>query len=246
MFYNLSEFMTKLKEDIGIKDIPLPVDDNEMVQRFYQSALKEFSVRYPHIREFILPPEAAVDKSSIALNGGVTYRIPKDIYQDSAILQILRIDIGRSGGYQDFYVPTGAFMSPVFMLETVADIQLAAALGSMMQHSPTFRFTFPDLLTIYNGWSGGKYLVEASFVHDLSLSTIPPGAFTHLFQLAELDMEEYLYNQLKRKNRLEVGVGTIELSLDTWEGAAEKKRDLLEKWDQEGVNLDFEPITYWG
>ena len=238
--------MTKLKEDIGIKDIPLPVDDNEMVQRFYQSALKEFSVRCPHIREFILPPEAAVNKSSIAVNGGVTYRIPKDIYQDSLILQILRIDIGRSGGYQDYYVPTGAFMSPVFMLETVADIQLAAALGSMMQHSPTFRFTPPDLLTIYNGWSGGSYLVEASFMHDISLSTIPTGAFTHLFQLAELDMEEYLYNQLKRKNRLEVGVGTIELSLDNWEGAGEKKRDLLDKWDQEGVNLDFEPVTYWG
>ena len=45
--YNLSEFLSVVKEDIGIRDIPLPVDDAELVKRFDNSALKSFSIRYP-------------------------------------------------------------------------------------------------------------------------------------------------------------------------------------------------------
>ena len=45
--YNLSEFITTIKEDIGIKDIPLPVSDNDIIDRFKRSVLADFSVIYP-------------------------------------------------------------------------------------------------------------------------------------------------------------------------------------------------------
>ena len=111
----------------------------------------------------------------------------------------------------------------------------------MMQHSPTFNFTYPDLLQIWSGWTGGTYVCEGGFMHDISLSTVPPGSFTHLFQLAKLDICEYLYNLLKRKNNLELGVGSVNLMLDTWESAADRKADLLKEWD-ESSSLDLDVI----
>ena len=245
MLYNLSEFMTKVKEDIGIKDIPLPVDDEELVKRFHNSALKEFSIRVPYLKEFVLEAADALNMMSQSINASVTYKIPKSVYQDTPIINITHLSVSKVGGYSDFYVPTGTFNSPDFVLETIADIKLAAQLGAMTTHAPTWRFDPPDKVTIYYGWSGGSYVLEAAMIHDLSLSTIPPTAFTDLIYLTTLDIEEYLYNKLKRKENLSLGIGEVQLRIDNWEGAADKKRDLLERWDSEGMNLNFEPISYW-
>ena len=85
LHYSWSEFLTMLKEDIGIKDIPLPVDDNELTKRIYHSSLKEFSVRYPRIQEIKLGPNDCISRDNIEFNGSATYQIPKEYYQDSEI-----------------------------------------------------------------------------------------------------------------------------------------------------------------
>ena len=117
-------------------------------------------------------------------------------------------------------------------------------MGSMMGHAPTFRFDPPNKLVIYNGWTGGSYRIEVGMLHDPSLSTIPAGAMTHLRQLAVLDIEEYLYNKMKRIQDLETGIGSINLRIDNWENAASEKRDLLRDWDESG-NLDLDVINYF-
>lgn len=242
--YNLSQFMTKVKQDIKIADIPVPFSDREIVERFRTSGLVEFSVRYPFIITFGLSSADIVNSSQQALNGAVTYRIPKHVYQDNPITQVLSIDVGRGGGFADYYMPTAGFHSPEFVLETIADIRLAASMGAMMQHAPTFRFMAPDLLTIYNGWSAGSYLCEAGLVHDISLATIPPTAFTHLFQVAELDLEWFFYDEMCRKDDIDTGYGTFKLLTQNWEQSQEKLRDLLNTWDEQ-ANLDVDRINYW-
>jgi hypothetical protein len=67
---------------------------------------------------------------------------------------------------------------------------------------------------------------------------------THLRQLAVLDIEEYLYNKMKRITDLDTGVGTINLRIDNWESAAQEKRDLLREWD-ESASLDLDTLNYW-
>ena len=49
-------------------------------------------------------------------------------------------------------------------------------------------------------------------------------------ELLLYDMQEYLYNKFRRKNRINTGVGEIELDLDDWRDGKSNKRDLLEKW----------------
>ena len=244
MLYNFSEFLTQIKEDIGIKDVPLPVDDAALTKRFITSALKEFSIRYPRIEEIVITQSEAVDLSTKYKYGCITYIIPEKYYRGSMILTVLGISSTGYGSYADMYAPSIMLGSADMLIESVADIKMAAALGSMMGHAPTFRFEPPNKLVVYNGWVGGSFKVDVGMLHDPSLSTIPPGAMTHLRQLAILDIEEYLYNKMKRITDLETGVGTINLRIDNWENAGQEKRDLLKEWD-ESANLDLDMINWF-
>lgn len=244
MLYNYSEFLTQIKEDIGIKDVPLPVDDAALTKRFITSALREFSVRYPRLEEIIITQDEAVDLSTRTSYGAVTYIIPEKYYRGSQILTVLSIDSTGYSAAENFYNPTLFLGSADLMLESIADIKLASSLGSMMGHAPTFRFDPPNRLIIYNGWTGGSFRVEVGMLHDPSLSTIPPGAMTHLRQLAVLDIEEYLYNKMKRIQSLDTGVGNIELRIDNWENAGQEKRDLLKEWDED-ASLDLDTINWF-
>jgi hypothetical protein len=244
MLYNLSDFLTKLKEDIGIKDIVLPVNDVEITKRFVNSALKEFSVRYPLIDEVVITSNEAIDLSERSRNGSVTYIIPKQFYDGQDIISILGINPGGYGSESNMYMPNVVLGSADMLLESIADIKMAAALGSMMAHAPTFQFMPPDRIRIYNGWTAGSYRLEIALTHSSSLSTIPAGAFTNLFELSMYDIEEFLYNKLKRITELDVGVGNIQLRIDNWENAAQNKRELLEKWDDSG-NLSLDRINFF-
>ena len=246
MLYNLSEFMELIKQDIGIRDIVLPIDDSELVKRFGNSALKEFSVRAPRI-EIMLMGETERVKTEMEAYRRVQliYEIPKYIYEGSSILGIPHIDIARPLGYSDLYVPQGSFTSPDMLLGAIADIKMMSAVSASMGRAPTYKFITPNRIIMYNGWAGGVYEVELALMHDISLSTIQPTAFTQLLQLATLDMKEFLYNEIKRLQNLDVGIGNIELKIDSWENASSDKRALLDKWDEEGANLDVDSIIYF-
>jgi hypothetical protein len=235
--------MTVVKSNIGIKDIALPVTDEELVERFASSALKEFSVRSPRMEIFYLSDENRVEPSVLTRGRQVIYKIPRHVYLDSTIIGVSKVDIMQPLGYSDLYVPQGMWADPASLISAIADVKLAAAVAGGMGKAPTFRFVPPDKIWLYNGWSSGIYYSEVLLTHDLSLSTVSPTAFTHLLQLAELDISEYLYNKLKRIDNLDVGVGNIQLKIDNWEGAGERKRDLLKEWEEGSIDIDT--ITYF-
>ena len=242
--YNLSEFIRLCKSDCGVKDVPMPVDDKDLVEHFELSTLREFSVRYPVIKEIWVTEGDALDLSQRSLSGTVTYQIPEKYWQGSEILDILHLMPGGYGSEANMYMPNVVLGSADALLESIADIKMAAALGSMMTHAPTWRFDPPDRVTIYNGWTSGSYRFEVAMRHDLSLATIPAGAFTNLRQLAVLDMKSYLYKKMKRITNLETGIGSIDLKIDDWESAEREMQDLLRDWD-ESVELSLHSLNYY-
>lgn len=246
MIYNLSEFLTLIKQDIGITDIALPVNDEELAKRIQASSLKEFSVRYPRLEEVTLSQANCVSRENMAVNGSATYIIPQDYYMGSQVLAVVGMDQSpRMGDGAALFYPSFNMGSADLMMTTIADIKAAAAMGQMMAHSPTFRFFAPNKIIVYNGWYGGTYIFELALMHDINLTTIPDTAMTHFRQLATLDIKAFLYNKLKRKDNLDAGIGSINLRLDSWEGAENEMRDLLKDWDENGANLDIDTINYW-
>lgn len=242
--YTLSSFFELLKGDVGIKDVPIPVDDNELVRHFELSTMREFSVRYPVIREVWVTSDEAIDMSQRSTSGSLTYIIPEKFWQGTEILDVLGLLPGGYGSEANMYMPNVVLGSADMLIESIADIKMAASLGQMMTHAPTWRFDPPDRVTIFNGWASGSYRVELALKHDLSLATIPAGAFTDLRRLAVLDMKSFLYKKMKRLTNLDTGIGSIDLKIDDWESAEREMQDLLREWD-DTVELGLARLSYF-
>lgn len=241
MLYNLSEFITTVKENIGIKDLPLPVTDQELIDHFDRVTLTDFSVCYPRMDKIMLGQDNLTDRAVASNNTFYEYKIPKYVYEGTTILNVSKIDVARPNGYSDFFIPNANWSTPDAVISAMADVRMAAGVASALAKAPTLEFLPPNLIRVYNGWAGAIYEFTIQLKHDLSLSTVPPGAIYTLRRLAELDMEWFLYNKLKRKDSLEVGVGSIQLKIDDWSNSRSDREEMIRNIREE-ANIDVDPI----
>lgn len=256
MQYNMSEFLEVLKMDLGIRDLPKPVTDQDLIRRIRLSALAEFNQRYPHTVVCQLTDDDRISDTPAynyansntkdsRENSALVYKIPSHYWEGYTIMGITNVTQGRPNAYSDWYVPQGWYSDPITAISNIADLRLTASISSSMTPSLTFQFVKPDKLYIYNGWTSGIYTVKVRLGHDISLSTIPETAMTDFRKLCRYDLESYLYSLLKRKNRIDTGVGSIELTIDEWSSSKEKFDDLLKDWDENGANFDLDDIFYF-
>lgn len=248
--YTLSEMVKVILEDIGIADLPIieTVGMDNIVKRLENSALKEFSVRYPYNKHFEMTDKDLLHKnqdiSFYSNTKGIDYIVPREEYEGHQLLGIAHINVNAVSGFNDSYIPYTYSFAPDQMMTMMSDIQMTADLGRMMAKSMTWEFTKPNKIRLYNGWLSGKYDVILMLTHDASLSTIPDTAMTHFRKLATYDIEWYLYNRFKRLQNLDVGIGSFELKIDDWADAQDKFRQYLDDIDEDG-NLDTDYITFF-
>ena len=248
MLYSINEFLQLLKEDLELTDLPLPVDDEELIKRIQNHALKDFSVLYPRIEEVVLTSNNCVSRANMTVNGSATYEIPREYYEGAEVLAVLSINQSpRNGQGAGIYYPSFVFGSADSMIGAIADIKLAAAMGSQFAHSPTFRFFKgdPPKLILYNAWYGGNYNVELALSHNINLTTIPDTALIDFKELCQYDLESFLYSKLKRKDRLDLGIGNIEMKIDDWADSKNKYRELIKEWRDNGAEFDSSTIVYY-
>ena len=60
-----------------------------------------------------------------------------------------------------------------------------------------------------------------------SLSTIRDTAMMTFRELATYDLGAYMYNIIKRKDKMDVGTGSIDLKIDDLEDYANRKKDFI-------------------
>ena len=248
--YTLSEMVKVILEDIGIADLPIieTVGMDNIVKRLENSALKEFSVRYPYIKHFEMTDKNLLhknrDDSFYSNTKGIDYLVPTEEYEGHQLLGISHINVNAVSGFNDSYIPYTYSFAPDQMMTMMSDIQMTADLGRMMAKSMTWEFIKPNKIRLYNGWLSGTYDVLLMLTHDASLSTIPDTAMTHFRKLATYDLEWFLYNRFKRLQNLDVGIGNFELKIDDWADAQDKFRQYLDDIDEDG-NLDIDYITFF-
>lgn len=247
MLWTTQELIQLVKDDLGLRDLPPTVTDTELLERFKNSCLKEFSLVYPRMETFNMGREDLVDKVSANRSyiPGVRYRIPKYITLQMEVLSIVDIEPLRASGYADVMWPFGATLAPDDIMTSVMAVQAAATVGQNVVHSLTWDYdSMRNWITLYHGWSTASYKVTCTVVHDPSLSTIPPTAMSTLRELTMYDLGQYIYNSIKRKNNIDTGVGTITLNVDDFADYGNRKRELLERLSED-ANLDFDTIEYY-
>lgn len=250
MYQSLSEVITICKQNMGLRDLPKPVTDEELRWRLEHSALKEFSQVYPYLfkcmmgeTERMCKPYAGIPPKYMRGMCNI-YEIPRAYYQDKTIMAVSNVDVNRPNGYNDMYVPQSGMNDPVAALMGMASIQMSASMSSVMTRALTWEFRAPNVLLVYNGWSGGTYQVELALSHDTSLSTIEPSASSVFLELCQYDLEEYIYMKLKRIQNLDLGIGTIDLKIDDFSGSGDKKKELIKDLTDTAA-FDQMHIQFW-
>lgn len=247
MFYNIQELVQLAKEDLGLKELPPPVTDKDLLERVKRSALKEFSIIYPRIEEFNIGVADQVHPEQMYSNKfhGVEYNVPKWILAQFEPLNVISVDNITPAGYGDVMWPYGVGFAADGVISSIAGIKAAAAVGQNIANAVSYNYdTMRKIITIYNGWSSGSYHIRMTVAHDVNLSTIPSTALLTFRELVMYDIGQYIYNSLKRKNRLNTPGGEIELGIEDLADCGNRKKDLIEKL-LEDSELDFAEIDYF-
>lgn len=247
MFYTLQQLVQLAKEDLALRELPPAVTDADLLKRVKTSALKDISIIYPRIEEFCVGVADQIHPEQIYTNKfiGVEYFIPKWILAQFEVLAIISVDNITPTGYADVMNPVALDFAPDDVMASVAGIQAAASVGKNIANALSFKYdNMRHTMTIYNGWSSGSYRVRCTVAHDENLSTIPPTAMMFVRDIITYDIGQYIYNTMKRKNKIDSPAGTIELNIDDLADCANKKRDLIEKL-LEDAELDFAEIDYF-
>ena len=235
------------KEDLALRELPPAVTDADLLNRVKHSALKDISIIYPRIEEFNIGVADQVNPDEIFSNKltGVQYWIPKWVLNQFEVLAVISVDNITPTGYSDVMNPVALDFAPDDVMASVSSIQAAASVGRNIANAVSYNYdTMRHILTIYNGWSSGSYRVRITVAHDENLSSIPSTAMMFVRDIITYDIGQFIYNTMKRKNKIDSPAGTIELNIDDLADCGNKKKDLIEKL-LEDAELDFAEIDYF-
>ena len=232
MFYDKAHLLKKLKMDLGIYSITLPVSDIELYQDvIVDKTIPEFSIYWS-------------DDSNLISN---EYLIP-DIFPKQRILGINNI--------KPYIEYNGMTMTSNYetidSYQVLATGQTLANLSSAMIPPQTFKFFPPNTFKIYNQvLYNNKVYIDITYTHSPELFTIPDTARSSFYKLALLDAKMYLWNHLRYFTTIQTAYGQMELKVDSWENAESERADLLSEradllnnWD-ENYHLDSVPAIWY-
>lgn len=236
---NISRLITRIKMDLGIYSIALPIDVDKSIQEIIDVVtLETWSQLFP-ARDQVRISTNLLKKSQMNLEyTDVNLPIPdneevisvEDVYYDAS-------DINGIGYY-------GAGM-PIFspnMLNDLLVSNVGANLTDAMFPKPTWDFFYPRKLRIYSLY-GGTIVVSYLRKHDASLSSIPKSQEESFYSLAILDVKSVLYNVVKPYTEMETAHGRINLKIDDWENAPSARAELVKEWT-DSYHLERKTIYY--
>lgn len=238
---NMSTLLTRIKLKLGIMNIASPIENlDETITWVIQNVtLPVFSTYHPF-------------KQSITINTNDLERLDKGgtyecyllpDFKERKLLFVFDVRYDEtclSGlGYYG-----GGF--PLLGGSTINQALLAnagAKLASYMIPKMTFRWEAPRKLYVFNAYSSTKVIIDMGFEHDKSLATIEDSSAESFFKLALIDVMDNLYPTFKQYVDMQTAYGNINIKIDDWADAENKRTELLNQWD--GVfMLDNQTLYY--
>lgn len=234
----MSELLTNIKMSLGIYVLKLPFDnaDEMLVNVIKQKTLRSFSNLYPTRRRV---PIDADDLELIYENIHESkYKLPSDYFGKMKISNIYSVTPINSF-YADNFRSSSLLMDQGYdLFQDVMLAQVGFDLASTIAPPFTFKFEYPNMLTLYNMTTCyNKLLIEIGFQHPDNLSTIKPTMEDSFIQLATLDVKSFLYNNLKYYDGLETAYARLNLLIDNWSNAEQEAQEFRDRM-AEDMNLD--------
>ena len=221
--------LKKAKRQLGLRNIPINMDDNELLDILYEDTLPTFSIYFPSYY-YMKADLTKCEKAPIQVRTTTEKAYYLDIPHGLEILEIS--DIQRyEYGLNDYYVPntTGLDSYSIFNNQIMQGM-----IESMMSVALSWEFKSPNILIIDEPESVTPRTITMTFnvLHANDLSTVNFTYRDELTKLFIIDLKIALYNDLKFYDKTDSTFGQIDLKIDSWEDAPNQREELLNYWEE--------------
>jgi len=236
---NISEVINDIKLTLGLNTVALPYEKpvELVIQEILKTSIRTFSRFKPHIREgieqvknlrspnehskkmgiYILPETFTVSR----VQDAYAYPVSSDFSDDEINVNPFTVSspfIGFGSYYpQDIINAT----------QTGVAINKYAGITTNPPTSKWLGFNKIQLIG-FPADSFAYFVVKCE--HDMNGETIPESCVESFMELATLDVQRTLYNNLKNMNNVGSAFKEIQIKIDDWSGAENERKELIKNW----------------
>lgn len=228
-YNNMSQMITSFKLKLGLLSIATPLEDlNDFILTVLRlETLPTFSRYAPYRFDFSIN----ADQLPCIEEGYARskYVLPEKMFPNQRILYVFDVK-------QNANLPGSGYATSIYAatMDTYAGAMLSqinANLISSIAPPFTFEFEDPNILTLYNmSCLLGNMQITLGLTHSENFTTIKATQWDSFEELAILDIKAALYETLKQYEDLSTSYANIQLKIDDWQNARDKREDLIEKW----------------
>ena len=242
---NMSQIITDIIFENGLYQITLPFKDKQTGQpipteQFVQEAITSLTI--PKFSQFVpweREGEINVAQMEVVDRGLGIYLLPRWLTQTPVMSVIsIHLPFHNNRGMYGSIAPAYGIQRSV---QGVAAGQAYMMVAGQMRAEPTWDYLGENKVRLY-GYPKTLVNIKVACQHEPNGETIPHGCYDSFLELAKLDTQVALYNNLKYYNNLPSAHGTVNLNIDDFKDAIAKRDEWLkDAGDKFHVDMD-----YWG
>jgi hypothetical protein len=250
---NMTEVIHDIKRTNGLHTLALPYDKplETILKGITQISIRTFSQfkplkkeGYAFRRDLVTPPGNH--------NGRAIVKLPS--FLTTSHVHYAKAFPESAHSVEHSHVAGVAVVSPFvgFGACYPQDMFNAGLMGStankyvgITTREPTSDWLGYNKLELFNFARDAYIRFECKCCHDLNGETIPDSCMESFKQLAELDIQRTLHADLI--NMVDVGSvhKSLQIKIDQWAGAADKREALIEKWDSVFHIDDLDNVVFF-
>lgn len=256
---DMTLLLNKIERRLGLTPIVPNLPENLKKEK-WADVIKEdtmvtFSRYYPNELRMVISDETCEKKRDDS--GVVWYYIKEEVLQGAKLLGIYDIDwqdhttanssLGATSIGGGYYYPS--FACPVETFNSVVMLQGMADMASLYNRGIFIDFQYPNRFALKGlgntNYDLDKFVVKLLVQHE-SLITISPTKMETFEALAQADIANFLYMNLRYYDNLETTYLNIDLKLSELNDAANKREQIIEFLKDSYVNPsnDNSPIIF--
>ena len=251
---NLTELVSDIIDSEGLHTIALPFKEpvEIVVQHCIEKSVRTFSEFKRQLKESIVllkdlkaANEDEKRRGIFLLPPELTTTTVKDVYavceSDNYSGSDVTMNTFTVGSP---FVGFGSYYPQDITNAELTDVAINKFAGQTTRR-PTVKYLGYNKIQLFNYPQNAAvhFIVECE--HDKSCESIPESCRESFLELATLDVEIYLYNNLKNQNNIGSGFKTTQLKLDDWAGAKEARKALIKEWTGTYHLDDTEAIMFF-
>lgn len=253
---DMSSLLDKIERRLGLVPItphlPEFCDKNQWAKTIKSDTMVTFSRYFPNQLKMIINDDTVYKKKE---NGVVWYYIKDEILQGAKLLGVQDIDwmdnttnnssLGATSLGGGYYYPS--FACPEATFESILALQTNADFASLYNRGLYIDFEYPCRFSI-KGLGNTNYDLKSFsvilLVEHSSLNTISPTKMEIFESLAQADIANFLWKNLRYFDNLETIYVNIDLKLSELQDEAQKRDQIIDEIKNSYVSPANDNIPY--